>query len=250
MTTGKPIALTRWTFVSKVMSLLFNTLSRFVIAFLPRSKCLLISLLLSPSTVILEPKKIKSVSVSTFFLSIFREVMGQDAMILVFKCWVLSQLFPSPLWLLSRGSLVPLHFLPLEWYHLHNWGCWCFLWQSWFQPVNHPTPACHMMYCAYKLNKQGDSVQPCWTPFPIWNQSVVLCPVLTVASWTTFCQNSPLWPSCLGWPCIAWLIVSLSYASPFTTTRLRSTKGWISTAFENQIWKKNDVEICKQNNIK
>ena len=71
MNTGKTIALTRWTFASKVVSLLFNTLSRVVIAFLPRSKCLLISLLLSPSTVILEPRKIKSVSVSTFFLSIF-----------------------------------------------------------------------------------------------------------------------------------------------------------------------------------
>ena len=64
MTTGKTIALTRWTFVSKVMSLLFNMLSRFVIAFLPRSKYLLISWLQSPSAVVLEPKKIKSVTVS------------------------------------------------------------------------------------------------------------------------------------------------------------------------------------------
>ena len=144
-----------------------------LMVFLPRSKCPLISWLLSPSTVILEPRKIKSVTVSTFFPSVFCEVMGQDAMILVFECWVLSQLFPSPLWLLSRGSLVPLHFLPLEWYHLHNWGCWYFLWQSWFQPVNHPTPACHMVYCAYKLNKQSDNIQPWRTPLPIWNQSVV-----------------------------------------------------------------------------
>ena len=67
MTTGKATALSRWTFVNKVMSLLFNTLSRFVIAFLPSSKCLLISWLPSPSAVILEPKKIKSVTVSTFF---------------------------------------------------------------------------------------------------------------------------------------------------------------------------------------
>ena len=64
MTIGKTIALTRWTFVGKVMSVLFNTLSRFVIAFLPRSKRLLISWLQSPSAVILEPKKIKSVTVS------------------------------------------------------------------------------------------------------------------------------------------------------------------------------------------
>ena len=69
MTTGKTIALTRWTFVSKVMSLLFNTLSRLVIAFLPRRKCLFISWLQSPSAVILEPKKIKSLTVSIFSLS-------------------------------------------------------------------------------------------------------------------------------------------------------------------------------------
>ena len=81
---GKTIALTRWTFVSKVMSLLFNMLSRLVIAFLPRSKCLLISWLQSPSTVILEPKKIKSVTVSIVSSSICLEVMGPDAMILVF----------------------------------------------------------------------------------------------------------------------------------------------------------------------
>ena len=75
MTTGKTIALTRWTFVSKVMSLLFNMLSRFVIAFLPRSKHLLISWLQSPSAVILEPKKIKSVTVSIVSPSICHEVM-------------------------------------------------------------------------------------------------------------------------------------------------------------------------------
>ena len=84
MTTGKTIALTRWTFVGKVMSLLFNMLSRFVITFLPRSKHLLISWLQSPSAVILEPKKIKSDTVSTVSPSISHEVMGPDAMILVF----------------------------------------------------------------------------------------------------------------------------------------------------------------------
>ena len=83
--TGKTIALTIWTFVAKVMSLLFNTLSRFVIAFLPRSKHLLISWLQSPSTMILEPKKIKSVTVSTFSPSICHDVMGREAMILVLE---------------------------------------------------------------------------------------------------------------------------------------------------------------------
>ena len=96
MTTGKTTALTRWTCVVKVMSLLFNTLTRFVISFLPRSKRLLISWLLSPPAVILEPKKIKSVTVSTVSPSICHEVMGPDAMILVSECWVLSQLFHSP----------------------------------------------------------------------------------------------------------------------------------------------------------
>ena len=83
MTTGKTIALTRWTFVGKVMSLLFNILFRLVITFLPRSKRLLISWLQSPSAVILEPRKIKSATVSTVSPSICHEVMGPDAMILV-----------------------------------------------------------------------------------------------------------------------------------------------------------------------
>ena len=84
LTTGKTIALTRWTFVGKVMSLLLNMLSRFVIIFLPRSKRLLISWLQSPSAVTLESKKIKSDTVSTVSLSISHEVMGPDAMIFVF----------------------------------------------------------------------------------------------------------------------------------------------------------------------
>ena len=85
MTTGRTIvALTRQTFVGKVMSLLFNTLSRLVIAFLPRSKCLLISWPQSPTAVILEPKKIKSVTVSTFPPSICRETMGPDVLIFIF----------------------------------------------------------------------------------------------------------------------------------------------------------------------
>ena len=84
VTTGKTIALTVCTFVVKVMSLLFNMLSRLVITFLPRSKGLLISWLQSPSAVILEPPKIKSDAVSTVSPSISHQVMGPDAMILVF----------------------------------------------------------------------------------------------------------------------------------------------------------------------
>ena len=103
MTTGKSIALTRRTFVGKVMSLLFNMLSRLVITFLPRTKHLLISWLQSPSAVILEPTKIKSVTLSP---SICHEVMGMDAMILVFQMLSFKPTFPSPLSLSSRGSLV------------------------------------------------------------------------------------------------------------------------------------------------
>ena len=84
LTTGKTIALMRWTFVGKVMYLFFNTLSRLVIAFLPRSKHLLISLMQSPSAVTLEHKKIKSVTVSSFSLCMRHEVMGLDAMIFIF----------------------------------------------------------------------------------------------------------------------------------------------------------------------
>ena len=183
MTTGKTIALTRWNFVGKVMSLLFNVLSRFVIAFLPRSKHLLISWLQSPSTVILEPKKIKSVTVSTFYPSLCYEVMGPDAMILGF--WVLSQLCHSPLWSLSRGSLVPLHFLPLKWYYLCIWGCWYFS-QLVIPACDSSSPAFCVMYSAYKLNKQGEKIQPWCTPLPFWNQSVVPCLVLTVPSWPAY----------------------------------------------------------------
>ena len=112
MITGKTIALTRQAFVGKVMSLLFNMLSRLATTLFPRSKQLLISWLQSPSAVILEPRKIKSNTVFTVSPSICHEVMGPDAMVLVF--WMLSfkPTFHSPLSLSSRGFLVPLHFLP------------------------------------------------------------------------------------------------------------------------------------------
>ena len=122
MATGKTIVFTNWTFFGKVISLVFNTLPRF-----------------SSFAVILQwfwsPRKKKFVTASTFSPSICHEVMGLDAKILVFLWWVLSQLFHFPLSPLSRGSLVPLHFMPLEWYHLHIWGYWYFSWQSWLQLV-------------------------------------------------------------------------------------------------------------------
>ena len=138
MTTGKTIALTIRTFVGKVMSLLFNTLSGFVIAFLPRSKHLLISWLQSPSAVILKPKKIKSVTISIVSPSVCHEVMGPDAMILVY--WVLSFKPPFSLSsftfikrLFSSSSLSAIRVVSSAY-----WYCWYFSWQSWFQLVIHP----------------------------------------------------------------------------------------------------------------
>ena len=138
MTTGKTIALTRQTFVGKVMSLLFNMLSRLVITFLPKTKYLLILWLQSPSAVILESPKIKSVTVSIVSPSICYEVMGLDVMILVF--WMLSfkptfslssftfikRLFSSSL--LCAIRMVSSAYLKLL----------IILWQSWFQLMLHP----------------------------------------------------------------------------------------------------------------
>ena len=134
--------------------------------------------------VILEPKKIRSVTSSTFPPSIFHEVMGLDAMILVFWMLVSSQLFHSPLSLSSRGSLVPLYFLPLQWYHLHIWLI--FLPAILIPAYDSSSPAFCMIYSAYKLNKQGDNIQPCCTPFPMLNQSVFPPPVTAVASWPAY----------------------------------------------------------------
>ena len=97
MTTGKPMVLTRLTFVGKIMSLLFNMLSRLVITFLPRSKCLLISWMQSPPTVILELPKIKSDTASTVSPSICHEVMGPDAMILRWEPLGRAQIMTKPL---------------------------------------------------------------------------------------------------------------------------------------------------------
>ena len=171
MTTGKTIALIIWVFVSKVISLLFNTLSRFVISFLPRSKHLLISWLQSPSAVILEPKIIKSATVSTVSPSICHEVMGPDAMILVF--WMLSF---KPVF--SISSYFPPHF-PQEALYFFSLSAikvvssaylslLLFLLAIFIPACDSSSPTFLMMYSAYKLNKQGHNIQPCHTPFPIW----------------------------------------------------------------------------------
>ena len=168
------------------MSLLFNMLSSLVITFLPRSKHLLISWLQSPSAVILEPQKIKSDTVSTVSPSICHEVMRTDAKILVF--WMLSfkptfslSSFTFIKRLFSSSSLPAIRVVSSAYLRL-----------SIFLPAI-LIPACAssslvflMMCSAWKLNKQGDHIQPWSTPFPIWNQFVVPCPVLTVASWLAY----------------------------------------------------------------
>ena len=191
-----------------------------------------------------------------FFPSICHEVIVSDAIILVSRILSFKPAFHSSLLASSRGSLVPFEFLPLEWYHLHIWGCWYFSQQSWSQIRSHPAP--HLAWCTlvslmvqmvkklsamqethvlplgwedplekrmatgssilawripwteepgglqsagsqtdgrvwainthsvYRLNKQGDNIWSCCTPFPIVNQSVVPCKVLTVAFWHAY----------------------------------------------------------------
>ena len=164
------------------MSLLFNLLSRFIIAFLPRSKCLLISWLRSPSAVIFESKKRKSVTVSTFFPSICHEVMEPDAIIFVF--WMLSFKPAFSLFyltfikrLFSSSSLSAIKVVSSACLRLL-----IFLLAILIPACESSSPVLLMMYSACKLNKQSDNTQSWCTPFPIWNQSVVPCPVLTVAS--------------------------------------------------------------------
>ena len=212
MTTGKTIALITWTFVSKVLSLLFYTLSRFVIAVLPRSKHLLISRLKSPSAMILEPKKIKPATVSTFSPSIGFKVMGPDALILVF--WLLSykpafslSSFTLHKRLFSSSSIFVIRVVSSA--YLRLLVC---LPAILIAACASSSPSLCIMYSAYELNKQGNNIQPWHSLFPIWNQSVVPCPVLTVASWPayTFLGRQVRWS---GIP-ISWRIFhSLSWST-------------------------------------
>ena len=163
------------------MSLLLNMLSRLVITFLPRSKHLLISWLQSPSAVIREPKK-ESLSLFPLFPHLFaRKVWDQMPWSSFSECWVSSQPFQSPLSLSSRGSYFLFVFC-------HKGGVIWYLSSLIFLPAvlipacASPSPAFCMMYSAYKLNKQGDNTQSWYTPFPIWNLSVVPRPFLSVAS--------------------------------------------------------------------
>ena len=185
MITGKTIFLTIWTFVGRVISLLFNMLPRFVIAFLPRSKRLLISWLQSPSAVILEPKKIKSVTVSIVSPSICHKVMELDAMsffwMLRFKPAFSLSSFNFIKGLFSSSSLSTIRVVSSEYLRLL-----IFLLALLIPTCASSSPSFHMKYPASKLNKQDDNIQPWCTLFPIWNQSVAPCLVLTVASWPAY----------------------------------------------------------------
>ena len=156
-----------------------------VIGFLPRNKCLLISWLQSTSAVIWEPPKIKSVTVSTVSPSVCHEVMGPDAMILVF--WMLSfkpTVSLSSFTFIKRlvsSSLSAVRVVSSAYLRLL-----IFLTAILIPAYASSSPAFLMMYSAYQLNKQGDNIQPWCTPFLIWNLSVIPCPVLTVASWPAY----------------------------------------------------------------
>ena len=157
-----------------------NVLSKFVLTFLPRSKHLLISWLQAPSAVVFEPKKIKSVTISIVSPSICHEVMGQAVMILVFRILSFKPAF----------SLFHLHqkALYFRFAFFHKCGVICICEVIDISLGNLDSSLCFIQsgishdVLWVKLNKQGDNIQPSHPHFPVWNQSVVLCPVLTVAS--------------------------------------------------------------------
>ena len=157
-----------------------------VIAFLPRSKRLLISWLQSPSAVILEPTKNKVSHYFHCFPSICHEVMGLDVIIFVF--WMLSF---KPAFSLSYFTFIKRLFSSVSFSAIRvvssaNLRLLIFLLTVLIPACTSSSPAFRMIYSAYKLNKQGNNIQPCATPFPVWNKSVVPCLVLTVASWPAF----------------------------------------------------------------
>ena len=168
MNTGKTIALTIQIFVGRVMFLLFNMLSVFVIAFFLRSKHLLILWLQSLSKVVLEPKKMKSVTLSTFSPSICHEVMGPNAMIWVF--WILNF---KPAFSLSSFTFIKRVFSSSSLFAIKVVSS-AYLRLLIFLPEI-LIPACDssslsfcVMYSGYKLNKQSDNIQPWRTPSSIW----------------------------------------------------------------------------------
>ena len=161
------------TFVGKVMSLLFNMLSKFFIAFLPRRKCLLILGLQLPSAVISEPNKIMSVTVSIVSPPTCHEVMRPDAMILVFLMLSFKPAFSLSSFTFIKSFFSPSLLSAIKVVSSAYLRLWIFLLATLTIACDSSSPACHMMYTAWKLNKQSDSIQPWCTPYPIWNQSSV-----------------------------------------------------------------------------
>ena len=186
MTTGKTIALTRWTFVGKVMSVVFNMLSSLVIAFLPRSKCLnFMAAVTICSDFGAQENKVNTISIVS--PSICHEVMGLDAVILIF--WMLSfklafslSSFTFVKRLFSCSSLSA-----IGWCHLHTWGLSMFLLALSILACASPSLAFHMMFFACKLNKQDDNIQP-WRMYSFPNLEAVIVPrpVITAASWPAY----------------------------------------------------------------
>ena len=170
-----------WLFVNKVMSQLFNMLSSFVIAVPPRSKHLFIFTVWSDFGA-----QVKKICHCFHFFPFYLPWSdGTGCNDFSFLDRVSSQLFHSPLSLLSRDSLVPLCFQPwvLSSAYLR---LLIFLPAMLIPACDSSIPAFHMMYSIYKLNKQGNQKQSWHTAFPVLNQSVVSCPVLTVASWPVY----------------------------------------------------------------
>ena len=184
MTTGKNIALTRWIFVGKVMSLLCNMLSRLVIVFFSKEQGSFNFMAAVTTCSDFGIPKNKVCHCFLCFSIYWHEVMGLHAMIIVF--WMLSfkptfslssftfikRLFSS---LLSAVRMVSYAYKVIDISPGNLDSCFCFM-----------QPDICMMYSTYKLNKQGDNIQPWYTPFPIWNQSVVPCSILTAASWPAY----------------------------------------------------------------
>ena len=186
MITGKTIALTRWIFVIKMMSLLFNTLSRFVIAFLPKKHSSSHSMAAVTIHSDFRAQENKICCCFHFSPFICCEMMGLDVMILVFLMLSFKPAFSFSSFTLikkpfSYSSLSAIRVVSSAYLRLL-----IFLPVMLIPACDSSSPAFHMMYSVYKLNKQGDSVKLCCTPFPILNQSIVLCLVLTVASWLAY----------------------------------------------------------------
>ena len=160
--------------------------SKFAITFLPKSKHLLILWLWSPSAVILEPRKMKSVTVSTFCPSICHEVIGSDAMILVFWMLIFKPVFSLSSFTFIRSLFSSFSLSAFKVVSFAYLRLWIFLPAILIPVCASSSTAFLMMYFALQLNEQGDHIQTWHTPYPILNQSIVSCPVITVVSWPAY----------------------------------------------------------------